>query len=181
MSTNRTQKLEHKPVLLLLDNHHSHVNVKFVTKAKNNHIILLSFPPHCFHNLQPLNVDVYGPFKNYISRQQINWMINHPGKTMTIYDLLGIVKEAFPLVFTQNNITNSFKKAGICQCNKDVFQDCDFAPSFITDRLDPNSALMEKLSQSKPVTNIGKYLKTTLLNQCDKRRKHTCAINRYST
>lgn len=141
---------EQEPVLLLLDNHHSHVNVEVVTKAKNNHIILLSFPPHCSHNLQPLDVGVYGPFKNYISRQQTNWMVNHPGKTMTIYDLPGIVKEAFPLAFTQNNIINSFKKAGIWPCNEDVFQDCDFAPSFVTDRPDPNTALMENQGSLQP-------------------------------
>lgn len=49
---------EHDPVLLLLDNHHSHVNVEVVTKAKNNHTILLSFPPHCSHNLQPMSVSM---------------------------------------------------------------------------------------------------------------------------
>ncbi|XP_022818636.1 uncharacterized protein LOC111351098 [Spodoptera litura] len=141
---------EQEPVLLFLDNHHSHVNVEVVTKAKNNHIILLSFPLHCSHNLQPLDVGVYGPFKNYISRQQTNWMVNHPGKTMTIYDLPGIVKEAFPLAFTQNNIINSFKKAGIWPCNEDVFQDCDFAPSFVTDRPDPNTASMGNQGSLQP-------------------------------
>lgn len=128
---------------MLLDNHNSHVNLEVITKAKNNHIILLSFPPHCSHNLQPLDVGVYGPLKNYFCRQQTNWMINHPGKTMTIYDLPGIVKVAFPLAFTQKNIINSFKKAGIWPCNEDVFQDSDFAPSFVTDRPDPNTVAMK--------------------------------------
>lgn len=62
---------------------------------------------------------------------------------MTIYDLPGIVKVAFPLAFTQKNIINSFKKAGIWPCNEDVFQDSDFAPSFVTDRPDPNTVAMK--------------------------------------
>lgn len=108
------------PVLLFLDNHHSHVNVAVINKAKENYVILLSFPPHCSHKLQPLDVGVYGPLKNYVARLQTNWMINNPGKTMTIYDLPGIVREAFPLAFTPNNIVHSFTKAGIWPCNEFV-------------------------------------------------------------
>ncbi|KAJ0169944.1 hypothetical protein K1T71_014550 [Dendrolimus kikuchii] len=124
-------------VLLLLDNHHSHVNIHVVNKAKENNIILLSFPPHCSHKLQPLDIGVYGPLKNYISRQQTNWMCSNPGKTMTIYDIPGIVKDAFPSAFTMSNICNSFKKAGLWPCNEDIFQDSDFASSYVTDRPDP--------------------------------------------
>jgi hypothetical protein len=142
-----TKPTSEDPVLLFLDNHHSHVNIEVVNKAKENNIILLSFPPHCSHNLQPLDVGVYGPFKNYVNRQQTNWMSSNPGKTMTIYNIPGIVKEAFPLAFTQNNIINSFRKAGIWPCNEDVFQDVDFAPSFVTDR--PITTLQNNLNQSE--------------------------------
>lgn len=34
---------EQEPVLLLLDNHHSHVNISVVKKAKESHVIMLSF------------------------------------------------------------------------------------------------------------------------------------------
>lgn len=90
---------EEDPVLLLMDNHNSHVNVEVVDKAKRNHVVLLLFPPHCSYNLQPLDVGVYGPLKNYISRKQTNWMTNNPGKTMTIYDLPEIVRDSLPLAF----------------------------------------------------------------------------------
>ncbi|XP_063898723.1 uncharacterized protein LOC135119085 [Helicoverpa armigera] len=51
------------PVLLLLDNHTSHLDIEVVETAKENNVVLLSFPPHCSHKLQPLDVGVYGPFK----------------------------------------------------------------------------------------------------------------------
>lgn len=41
------------PVLLLLDNHDSHISVASIEYAKNNGIIMLTFPPHCSHKLQP--------------------------------------------------------------------------------------------------------------------------------
>ena len=125
------------PALLLLDNHSSHVNMEVVNKAKNNNIVSLSFPPHCSHRLQPLDVGVYGPFKNYMNRAQTTWMTSNPGKTMSIYDLPGIVRDALPLALNPVNVINAFKKTGIWPCNEDVFQESDFAPSFVTDRPNP--------------------------------------------
>ena len=51
------------PVLLFLDNHESHVWVE--CSAKQNIVIMLSFPLHCSHKLQPLDRSVYGPLKCY--------------------------------------------------------------------------------------------------------------------
>ncbi|VDI63991.1 Hypothetical predicted protein [Mytilus galloprovincialis] len=51
------------PVLLLLDNHNSHLAVTILAFAKLNGIVMLSFPPHCSHKLQPLDRTVYGPLK----------------------------------------------------------------------------------------------------------------------
>lgn len=99
---------------------------------------MLSFPPHCSHNLQPLDVGVYRPFKNYVNRAQTVWMHNNPGKTMTIYDIPGVVKESLLLALNPANITNGFRASGIWPLNVDIFQDSDFAPSYVTDRPDPN-------------------------------------------
>jgi hypothetical protein len=35
-----------KKVLLLIDNHKSHVSISAITKARENGIMLLTFPPH---------------------------------------------------------------------------------------------------------------------------------------
>ncbi|XP_059061655.1 uncharacterized protein LOC131854549 [Achroia grisella] len=37
------------PVLLLLDNHSSHLSVEVLDLAKNNGVVMLSYPPHCSH------------------------------------------------------------------------------------------------------------------------------------
>lgn len=67
-----TKPTPEDPVLLLLDNHQSHVDIDVVEKAKATSIIMLSFPPHCTHNLQPLDVGVNGPFKTYCAKAQEN-------------------------------------------------------------------------------------------------------------
>ncbi|KAJ8879727.1 hypothetical protein PR048_020335 [Dryococelus australis] len=33
-----------------------------------------------------------------------NWMINHPGRSISIYDIGGLIRDAFPLAFTLKNI-----------------------------------------------------------------------------
>lgn len=83
---NHVKPTPENPMLLLLDNHHSHVAIDIILYAKANGIIMLSFPPHCSHKLQPLDRTVYGPLKRYVSVAQD--MRCHPGIPMTIYDLL---------------------------------------------------------------------------------------------
>lgn len=80
------------PVLLLLDNHQSHLAIEAIDFCKANWIILLSFPPHCSHKLQHLDRGVYVPLKHHVNQACDAWMINNPGKTMTIYDIPSVVK-----------------------------------------------------------------------------------------
>ena len=54
-----------RPALLLLDNHESHLGIEGVEYAKQNGVVMMSFPPHCSHQLQPLDRSVFGPLKAY--------------------------------------------------------------------------------------------------------------------
>ncbi|XP_049873490.1 jerky protein homolog-like [Pectinophora gossypiella] len=126
-------------VLLVLDNHASHVHINALDFCKDNGIVLLSFPPHCSHRLQPLDRSVFGPFKKAINSASDAWMRSHPAKTMTIYDIPGIVALAMPLAFTPSNIQAGFRKTGISPYNRDLFTELDFAPAFVTDRPNPEN------------------------------------------
>lgn len=57
------------PVLLILDNHVSHLSIKGLDYCKENGIVVLSLPPHCSHKLQPLDRTVFGPFKKAVNGQ----------------------------------------------------------------------------------------------------------------
>ena len=105
------------PVLLLLDNHQSHLSIQLITLCKDNGIVLLFFPLHCSHKLQPLDRSVFGPFKKYLANAQNSWMKSSPGKVMSKYDLPGISKIASLHSLTQLNITSDFAVAGISPYN----------------------------------------------------------------
>ncbi len=141
-----------KPVLLLLDNHDSHLAIEVLNYAKENGVVLLSFPPHCSHKLQPLDRTVFGPLKRLLSAAQDAWMRNNPGKTMTIYDLPGIVRDTWPRAAVPINVAKGFEVAGIYPFNANIFTDADFAPSSVTDRPNPEQTICpyQTLSQRCP-------------------------------
>lgn len=51
------------PVLLILDDHKSHISLKAVKTTKGNGVIMFTLPPHTSQSLQPLDKTVYGPLK----------------------------------------------------------------------------------------------------------------------
>ncbi|KZS19692.1 Uncharacterized protein APZ42_013859 [Daphnia magna] len=104
-----------KPILLLLDNHASHLSMEALNMAKTNGVVMLSFPPHCSHKLQPRII---------VKKAPIN-----------IYDIPGIITTALPKAITPANIMSGFRVSGIMPLDRNIFaEEEEFAPSFFTDR-----------------------------------------------
>lgn len=131
------------PALIFIDNHSSHVNLSVVEYARQKFIIIVTFPPHCSHKLQPLDVAVYGPFKTKYRIAMNDWMMSNPGKTVTIYQVGEFVKEAYLTAFSPHNVTKGFNRTGIYPLNTNVFTDEEFLSSFVTDRPDPSEITLE--------------------------------------
>ena len=121
-------------ILIIMDNHESHISLKSVDLAKENGIILLTIPPHTSHRLQPLDRAVYGPFKAAYNRAMDGWLRSNPGRVVTIYDIPALVKEAHMASMLPRNITSGFQNTGIYPYNRDIFSDADYAPAATTDR-----------------------------------------------
>lgn len=121
-------------VLLLIDNHESHTSVSAILFCRENGIVLLSFPPHTTHRLQPLDVGIYGPFKMKLAIAFNDWMLSHPGRVITIKHISKLANIAYLNSFTPNNIIGSFKNTGIWPLNRLIFTEQDFTPSSVTDR-----------------------------------------------
>jgi hypothetical protein len=124
-------------VLLLLDNHDSHISIATIEFAKSHGIVMLTFPSHCSHKLQPLDRSVYGPLKRYYNSACDDWLLNNPGKPMTIHDIAECVGHAFPLAFTTAYIQAGFRVSGTWPFNRNIFNDDEFMSSYVTDRPDP--------------------------------------------
>lgn len=122
------------PVLLVFDNHESHMSIPVIDLAKSNGVVLLTFPPHTSHKLQPLDRTVFGPYKTYYNQAVSEWLLQNPGKPITLYQIAEIVGKAYPKAFTQHNITKGFSVTGICPVNTEIFDEDEFLSAFVTDR-----------------------------------------------
>ena len=99
---------------------------------------MLTIPPKTSHRLQPLDVSVFGPFKRSYNKAMDNWMRTYPGKTLTIYEVPALVKEAQLCALMPRNILSGFKNIGTWPYNPDIFAEEDFAAATITDRPAPD-------------------------------------------
>ena len=119
--------------MLLIDNHSSHLDSGVIGLAKENGVVMRSFPPHCSHRLQQLERSVYGPFKRLLATQHDSWMRSNACKVMTIFDFPGIVKEVWPRAASPGSATSGFKSCRIFPYCPDIFTESDFAPSQLID------------------------------------------------
>lgn len=138
------------PVVLFFDNHNSHVNLDVVEEARKHGVYLVTFPPHCSHRLQPLDVAVYGPLKAYYSQACNEWMTSNAGKTITIYNVAELSNKAFNLAFTKNNIFKAFQKTGIWPFEPNTFSEADFLMSAVTDRPNPCGSTNSQSDTASP-------------------------------
>ena len=117
---------KNSPTLLVLDNHGSHLSVEAIDMAVENGVTMLSFPPHCSHHLQPLDVSVYGPVKGSYNQAHNAWMRNNAGKTLDMVLIPKLVATALLRGATAENIVAGFRATGICPYDPGVFNDSHF-------------------------------------------------------
>lgn len=120
-------------VLLILDNHSSHISLEAVEFCRSVGIVLLTLPPHTSHRMQPLDRTVYGPLKGYYNSALDAWQRTNPGRAVTIYDVANLSNSAFTQAMTKSNITSGFRATGIYPYNADIFTDQDFVMAEVTD------------------------------------------------
>ena len=168
--------VEH-PVLLLMDNHDSHISIRSLDIAKANGIVMITFPPHCSYKLQPLDRSVYGPLKRYYNAACDSWQLRNPGKPMTIYDVAENLGEAFPRAFIPENITSGFP------FDRNVFHEDEYMSSFVTDRPtlhgeaehepETGDGTDKQVDPSEPLVDYSQEQPTTTMPQEDDPASHT--------
>ena len=123
-----------------MDNHDSHLSIEAIVLAKENEVVFLTFSPHCSRKLQPLNISVYGPLKRYFNDTTNSRHLEHPGETVSIYQIAGLLGKSFPLAMTISNIISGFCKPGISPYGRHDFGNDEFLGAFVTDRPDPTQS-----------------------------------------
>jgi hypothetical protein len=124
---NKLEKNKDNQLLLLLDGHTTHTkNIEAIDLACEYGIIMLSFPAHTTHRLQPLDRSFFKSLKFNYNEASSVWLRTNLGNTIkqsTISEILGI---AYSKSVRMDIAMNGFKSTGIWPCNRHEFQDEDF-------------------------------------------------------
>lgn len=118
-----TDASNEKKVLLLLDGHSSHKYLEALETAKANGVIILCTPPHCTHRIQPLDVAFFGPLSTYYNQSISIWLKNNPGRTVSVYQVGTLFREAYEKAAVMKNAVSGFSNTGIFPFNPEIFPD----------------------------------------------------------
>ena len=86
----------------------------FIEYCDQNQILLLVFPPHSTHTLQPLDVVMFKPLSQAYSNALTTYL--HAGQGLISIkkgDFFPLFWQAWVLSFKENTILKSFKATGI--------------------------------------------------------------------
>ena len=115
-----------RKVLLILDNHESHITLQAWQLCRENGVVVVSLPPHCSHKCQPLDLTIFGPLKTAYFKRCGEWMSMNPGKRITQYEVATLFGDAYCAVGGIQKCINGFRAAGIYPLNSSVFTDDHF-------------------------------------------------------
>jgi hypothetical protein len=107
--------------LLILDGHGSHVTMEFINYCGRHRILLIIFPPHSTHTLQPLDVVLFKP----LSQAYSNELTNHLHKAQGLVpikkgDFFPLFWSAWISSFTESLILKAFEATGIWPMDANV-------------------------------------------------------------
>lgn len=168
-----THPTAENPVLLLLDGHAAHTkSLELINIARENHVVIICFPPHCTHRMQPLDVSFMAPLSNFYGEEVRKWMRQHPGRRVTIYEIGKLFGDAFMKAATMQTAISGFKKTGIYPLDSEVFPDWMFSPSETTERsldefenVTPSSKQTDPSRPSTPTASISDETSNTVCNK----------------
>ena len=108
------QKARRQWRLLILDGHGSHVTMKFIEFCDAHKILLLIYPPHSTHTLQPLDVVMFSPLAGAYSRALAEFMDKCQGlSSITKRDFFSLFYIAWEVSFHQKSIVKAFECTGL--------------------------------------------------------------------
>lgn len=126
---NTVKPTKNDPVLLVCDNHSSHTTMEAYTFCKENHIVIVSIPPHTSHKLQPLEVSFFSSLRDAMAKEFNYFMVHNAHQQIIMANLASLFNKAYVKVATMDKGISAFRATGIFPLNPDKFTAKDFQPA----------------------------------------------------
>lgn len=109
-----------KPVIFFVDGHRSHMSIELSQFCDENQIILYALPPNATHLIQPADVALFKPLKDYWRQAARNWQVRNMEKTLTKAEFAPIFKVALSNSNIAEHIKNGFRRCGLFPYNPEA-------------------------------------------------------------
>lgn len=106
-----------RKVLLILDGYRCHMAYPILKLLETHGIIVYALPAHTSGSTQPLDVSVFGPFKEHLRNCIEELATPFSTNVYDVFDYLKVMREAYGLAFTRKNVLSGFEKSGIWPLN----------------------------------------------------------------
>ena len=110
-----------RPLLLLMDGCSSHFCPEMVKIAAMQQVVLFVLPPHTTQVSQPLDKGVFSALKTSWRKVCHSFLIQNPGRVITIYDFSALFCEAWDESLMIKNIKSGFRVTGVYPFNEAAF------------------------------------------------------------
>lgn len=139
--------------LLILDGHGSHINMAFLEWCHSHKVIVIAFPPHTTHCLQPLDVSLFSPLATRYSQHLDRYIHSSLGiSSVRKADFFRIFWSAWQEASTEANVLSGFKKTSISP----------FDPSLVVERLPSQPSTRPSTSGTSNASSLVKKAKKTV-------------------
>ncbi len=99
------------PFLLLLDSHSSRANPDLLEELMRENIVVFTFPSHCTHILQPLDMVVFSVFKSLLTKELVLSGASTADERRS--HLLVACKKAIYIALYEDTVKAGFKRSGL--------------------------------------------------------------------
>jgi hypothetical protein len=114
-------KAQRKWQLLILDGHGSYLTMDFISFCNANKFLLMVFPLHLTHSLQPLDVVLFAPLSSAYSADLLRYL-HRSQELLSVKkgDFFMLFWGAWKTSFKEKTVLQNFKATGIFPMNAQV-------------------------------------------------------------
>lgn len=107
-----------KWLLLVLDGYSAHIQHSFLDFMKQNRIVVIALPAHTSHELQPLDVTVFGAYKSFLQAEFHR--AARSNSTLNAFTVASCIHNAYSRAFVRPTIQAGFVKCGLWSQEKNA-------------------------------------------------------------
>ena len=106
---------------LFVDGHSSHLNMRFLDWCHHHRVLVVVYPPHSTHRLQPLDITCFRSLARHYANNLDLWMYKTQGLiSMSKREFFGIFYPSFVGSFRTDVIKSGWEQAGIWPFNPEA-------------------------------------------------------------